>query len=371
MGEEILERKNPAKIELFIDPIRVYKIACGGMHTLVLTTRGFIYSFGTNDECTLGRTGQENVPDIVDLKVPMNGISCGDSHSIAYNTELNVIYQWGVYKDKSGSMGQKITSPTKIDMSNFRKSKIKKVVSGDNHTLVLAGDYVYAWGNPESGQIGRKPQESRYIQQSLMIQKLGVHPVLDVFVGKNHNFVICESIKRSKSYKQTHKILRCWGHNHYGQLGLGHLEQNVFTQNENTFFKDKDIKHIAGGESFTLVLTQSNELFGMGRNDDGQLGFVNTQKDSAGNEVYTYPNPIKIEAPKISNVISASNYSYGVDYDNNNAFSWGVGQNYVLGTKSEEDQKSLFQIPKEFFKNKIIGQVKYCLIRLLWEHAML
>lgn len=344
-------------LELFRDPIRVYKIACGGMHTLILTTRGYIYSFGNNDESTLGRTGQENIPDLVNLKVPMNGISCGDSHSIAYNTELNVIYQWGVYKDNSGSMGQKITTPTQIDMNHFRKSKIKKVVSGNNHTLVLADGYVYAWGNPESGQIGRKPQGSRYIQQSLMIQRLGVHPVIDVFVGKNHNFVICEVIKRSKSYRQTHKILRCWGHNHYGQLGLGHLEQSVFTQIENPFFKDKDIKHITGGDSFTIVLTNSNELYGMGRNDDGQLGFINKEKDSEGKEIYTYPNPVKIEAPKMDTVISASNFSYGIDIDNNTVYSWGVGLNYVLGNKSDDDQKVIFQIPKEFYKNKIIGQV--------------
>ena len=62
MGEEILERKNPAQLELFKDQIKVYKIACGGMHTLILTTKGFIYSFGTNDESTLGRTGVENLP---------------------------------------------------------------------------------------------------------------------------------------------------------------------------------------------------------------------------------------------------------------------------------------------------------------------
>jgi regulator of chromosome condensation len=329
------------------------------MHTLVLTTRGHIYSFGTNDECTLGRTGQENVPDLVDLKIPMNGISCGDSHSIAYNTDLNVIYQWGVYKDKNGSMGQKITSPTLIDISNFRKMKIKKVVSGDNHTLVLAGGYVYAWGNPESGQIGRKPHGERYIQQSLMIQRLGSHPVLDVFAGKNHNFIICEQVRRTKSKKETRRVLRCWGHNHYGQLGLGHLEQSVFEQIENTFFSDKEIKHITGGESFTLVLTSTNELYGMGRNDDGQLGFENTQKDSEGKEIYTYSTPVKIETPKLDHVVSASNYSYGIDNESNIAYSWGVGQNYVLGNKSDDDQKSLFKIPTEFFKNKIIGQVIY------------
>jgi alpha-tubulin suppressor-like RCC1 family protein len=161
-----------------------------------------------------------------------------------------------------------------------------------------------------------------------------------------------------KNQKVTHKIVRCWGHNHYGQLGLGHLEQSVFTQMENTFFRDKNIKHITGGESFTLVLTETNELYGMGRNDDGQLGFENTQKDSEGKEVYTYPTPVKIDSPKLDQVISASNYSYGLDYDINTAYSWGVGQNYVLGNKSDDDQKTIFKIPKEFFKNKILAQVR-------------
>ena len=33
----------------------IYKIACGALHTLVLTTEGAAFSFGCNDEGALGR----------------------------------------------------------------------------------------------------------------------------------------------------------------------------------------------------------------------------------------------------------------------------------------------------------------------------
>jgi regulator of chromosome condensation len=78
---------------------KVYKICCGGMHTLVLTTKGFIFSWGCNDDMALGRQGADNQPMLIDkLTIPMNGISAGDSHSIAYNTELNLLYYWGSYR---------------------------------------------------------------------------------------------------------------------------------------------------------------------------------------------------------------------------------------------------------------------------------
>ena len=36
----------------------IYKIACGGLHTIILTTGGDVYTFGCNDEGALGRKGE-------------------------------------------------------------------------------------------------------------------------------------------------------------------------------------------------------------------------------------------------------------------------------------------------------------------------
>jgi regulator of chromosome condensation len=80
---------------------KVYKICCGGMHTLVLTTMGKVFSWGNNDDGALGREGADNQPMLINgIDVPVSDISAGDSHSTAYNPKLNVLYVWGSYRVK-------------------------------------------------------------------------------------------------------------------------------------------------------------------------------------------------------------------------------------------------------------------------------
>ena len=84
-----------------LNPARsILKIVCGGMHTVALSTHGKVYTWGCGDEGALGREGPENVPLEVanSLAIPVTDVSAGDSHTIAYNTELNQVYIWGLYR---------------------------------------------------------------------------------------------------------------------------------------------------------------------------------------------------------------------------------------------------------------------------------
>ena len=82
--------------------LRVIKVVCGGMHSVVLTSNGRVFSWGCNDDGALGRPEAENAPHEVvigsEQGLPMTDITAGDSHSIAYNTQLNHIYLWGLYR---------------------------------------------------------------------------------------------------------------------------------------------------------------------------------------------------------------------------------------------------------------------------------
>lgn len=52
LGEDVTEKPRPALVEL---PAPAAQVACGGMHTVALTTEGHVYTWGVNDEGALGR----------------------------------------------------------------------------------------------------------------------------------------------------------------------------------------------------------------------------------------------------------------------------------------------------------------------------
>jgi regulator of chromosome condensation len=80
------------------------KIQCGAMHTLALGSDGSLWTWGCNDDGSLGRDGAENVPMKVEsLPIPVDGIAAGDCHSVAYSTSTNQVYIWGCYRVSKSS----------------------------------------------------------------------------------------------------------------------------------------------------------------------------------------------------------------------------------------------------------------------------
>ena len=60
------------------------EVAAGGMHTVVLDSKGQVWTFGCNDEGSLGRLVEEEedcfLPAPVTIPEPVVQISAGDSH---------------------------------------------------------------------------------------------------------------------------------------------------------------------------------------------------------------------------------------------------------------------------------------------------
>jgi regulator of chromosome condensation len=280
-----------------------------------------------------------------------------------------------------------------MEHKNFERLNIKKIVCGANHVVVLAGKSLFAWGNSETGQTGRSPNvvkkylnedgseksngsKLQYAKSKLKPQKLLTKNVVDVFTALNHSFLYTQQGKK--------KILKGWGFNRHGQLGNGHRE-NVWIPQEITFFSSNniDVKDITGGDFHTLFLTNNNEIYSCGKNDEGQLGVeipkqpesrdlrddlthtenMNEEKKSP-NEIEVFNNenddlalhPIKVDFfnsdSRPANIIRSSmNFNYAVDSGKNQVYSWGFGMSYVLGNKDDNNEKSPFSIPQQFYKN--------------------
>uniref|UniRef100_A0A1B0APV1 Regulator of chromosome condensation n=1 Tax=Glossina palpalis gambiensis TaxID=67801 RepID=A0A1B0APV1_9MUSC len=69
------KRRRPTLVEKVLN---VVDVTAGGMHNLLLTLEGHVYSFGCNDEGALGRDsseeGSEFVPHAIDLPQIANGV---------------------------------------------------------------------------------------------------------------------------------------------------------------------------------------------------------------------------------------------------------------------------------------------------------
>ena len=357
---EDMETSTPKKLDLLnLEPnLKIYKICCGGLHTLALSTSGHVFSWGCNDDYALGRGGEEKTPlQVKGMDVPITDISCGDSYSIAYNSEQNVIYLWGSYRARSGKIGQPIKEPINFKQEIFGKEGIKKAICGQNHTVLLTKEKtVYAWGNDESGQTGKEPEEKDPNDENrtdhLIPNKLSSIDVEDIFVGGNHSFLITINDNRRK--------LKAWGCNSYGQLG-NDSQENSFIPVEVHFDSHVSILSATGGEDHSLALTEDKQVYAWGRNDDNQCGFM-TGRDQAisivpegekKKDFFTIPRMIDFfnRDNVVTEIRSTMHFNYAFNPESGKTFSWGLGENYVLGNKQYQNEKVPFEIPKEFFNN--------------------
>jgi len=99
----VMRSDRPMRIEFFDDLLcTITDIACGGWHSLTLTSDGDVYSFGWNPVGQLGHSSAHlssvvQDPHPVDLgscSNPIVGITAGARHSVAL-MQNGDIYGWG------------------------------------------------------------------------------------------------------------------------------------------------------------------------------------------------------------------------------------------------------------------------------------
>lgn len=139
---------------------KVVAIACGAFHSLVLTSRGILYGFGFNFWGQLGVGGRnENHFEPVCIaslrNVNIIEIVCGQHHSVALSRKGD-LYTWGHNHAGQLGIGEKVNYrniPTKVIHSE--EFKIKSVTCGQNHVLAVSTDGVLlGFGSNYYGQLG-------------------------------------------------------------------------------------------------------------------------------------------------------------------------------------------------------------------------
>ena len=98
LGEDVMEKTRPGLVEQIKDAVDA---VVGGMHTAALDIKGKVWTFGCNDEGSLGREVAEEeecfTPGVVEMKDKVVMLSAGDSHTAALTEEGNV-WTWGTFR---------------------------------------------------------------------------------------------------------------------------------------------------------------------------------------------------------------------------------------------------------------------------------
>ena len=323
----------PISHEYFVNK-KIKKICTGKLHSLVLCENNELYSWGVNDDCALGREGNQGVPELVDFKYNIVDICAGASYS-AILTDKGHVYACGTFKSSSGVFG--FDSDNKFQkifkkIQNLRK--IQKIFSGQNHLILIDKDSnIWTFGANEAGQLGRRHRERR------SERCLDPSQISSVNKKDNTNLFITASGGGCHSMAvNQNKECYGWGGNYNGQLGDGtiigsELKRKALIEN---------VIEVACGSSHTLFLLENKALYGTGDNTLSQLGI-------RGEKMFKTPVHIMSDIDKIR-----AGCDFTIAQKGNKLYVWGSNLNGELGFDEIKYDEIFTPIAMEFNFKKII-----------------
>eukprot|EP00743_Colponemidia_sp_Colp-15_P007616 GILK01008241.1.p1 GENE.GILK01008241.1~~GILK01008241.1.p1 ORF type:complete len:504 (+),score=62.28 GILK01008241.1:62-1573(+) len=240
---------------------RIVKVACGGQHTLAISTDGRLFAWGQGSEYALG-TGQKTdikLPIAIDIPNSSNSsssnnakrvidISCGRDFSACVTAD-GQLYTWG--SDDFGQLGhgrpdnyQKIPKQVR----SLDGKKVYRVSCGDYHVAcVLENGDIYAWGLGKDGQTGHGDKAN--LNQPKVIDDLRGLPISTVSCGSGHTAVL-----------HANGDLYMFGRGRDGQLGRADMLESIASSRASPllveFFKSQKlaVKSVACGGEHTVAV---------------------------------------------------------------------------------------------------------------------
>lgn len=374
-----------------VEGVKFVQVACGGMHTVALSSEGDVYTWGVNDEGGLGRKtsgtcwekepeaakGDSFVPGRAELPAGVKAlqVAAGDGFTFALGTD-HCLYGCGHFKDEVGALSG-FTPSVKVQglfavvwRPPSQRDRIKVLTAGARHAALLTqrGE-VLTWGSGSQGQLGRVPhyhQDSEHQPTAQQLfeptpvdfaRALGSSPAVDVACGAYSTFVIAKN-----------GAVAAWGLNNSGQLGVPKEGNDDNIQWAPVPVDSlSGVAAIAGGEQHTLALTKKGVMLSFGAGTYGMLGRrdVNTQ---TANEVHPEPKPVDgLDGLRVAAMAAGTNVSACTTSDGD-AWFWGSNTNMQLAKGTDEGDEPL---PKKMGRVKVFGYRKVAAVGFGGQHGAL
>ena len=357
----------------------------------------------------------------MNLNTPIQKISIGNYHTILLNSK-GKIFSWGWNNKNQCGINinknnyenyiiPKLNKENKINFPNLFYQNIEKINEKDNYgkiincfcnedTTFILNDKgeIYSFGNNNFGQLGldnytnyNKPKLIKYLKGKKIID-IQTTNIFTLALTKNNEIYFWFHFEKNKDLKIKNNIskllnsnlikikqiscgynfcmllskngsLYSMGNNNKGELGLSDKESDLIKFSfidkpiENLFFSNiykEKVIFIKCGFKHTICIISSGKIFGWGNNTFGQLGIGNLNN-------IIYPININIENYILNDKIIQINCGFRSTVfltENRNIYFCGI-----------LDKENFSKIPKKFIiKNKCVeisNEYQFCPVRIL------
>jgi alpha-tubulin suppressor-like RCC1 family protein len=280
------------------------EVAEGSFWTLVVTSSGRLYSFGSNFFGQLGTTTgsgtftPDPTPELVTLPGATGTVveaAGGEGFSLAL-TSTGQLYGFG--GDGSGEIAQ--TPPSNVLEPNPTPTLIPvpgvtfaKVTTGAEHVLAVSSTGVlYTFGEDRYGQLGYETAKNVETNQNIP----NPTPTPVTLPGASGTVTqVAAGLVFSLALTSTGQLYS-FGENAYGQLGnttqVGTFKANPTPAPVSLPGATGAITHIAAGQFYSLISTATGQLYAFGVNQCGQLGL-----ETNSGTVEANPTPALVTLP--------------------------------------------------------------------------
>ena len=305
------------------------QVSLGYKFSLALKQDGTVWSWGQNNdgELGLGNTTEYSEPQqITDIKEKITDVKTGYYHSIAL-TEKGEVYTWGY--NGNGQLGNGTREDSLVPVKVAGLKNVTKVNAYKYMTIALTQNgEVYAWG---SGY-GAKPVKLNFTRKIIDVSG-------NLVLAENRK---AYNLDETKSYgKDLIKVVAgynhylgltsdgevyAWGSNSYGQLGNGNNTSSSTTVKVVTpdgKSNMTNIVDISAGDSYSIITDKDGKVYTF-----GYYGDYRTANTVHSNK------PVEIQDLYKTELVAASEGGHTaiVDWDGN-VYTVGLNDYGQLGLK--------------------------------------
>ncbi len=221
-----------------------------------------------------------------------------------------------------------------VDLGTGRTAK--SIAAGGSHTCaILDNDKLKCWGYNMDGELGYEHNTDIGDAPGQMGDNL---PYVNLGTGRTAKYIT--NAGHHTCALLDNGTVKCWGHNGFGQLGVGHnsgFSHNAGSMGDNLAPIDlgtgRTAKAVISGGFFNCAILDNDKIKCWGRNNAGQLGLGDTA--NRGDD----PNEMGDNLPyvdlggssKVSGMTTRSEHVCATIMGNSKLKCWGVNDSGQLG----------------------------------------